>query len=415
MISARVRWRPSVAAGGSGAAAVVWQPASGGLDAVTRQSGGEWSAPSSVYAGMLFNPEVVVDDSGTTTVSFSPYLGDENNPLDATELIPGGSWTTPVLLVPADGTSTGEMVVDPGGDVDVLRATRGEDAEYIVSATEDVAGPALNGLSVPASGTVGVPVLFSVAPLDAWSPIGVTTWDFGDGQSLPDESVSHTYTAPGTYTVHTSSSDALGNATSHDSTIVVAPAAGTSTSTAMPTPSPRAATALTLRVTHAHRRWREAIHGAALTAALRRVPLGTHFGVTVNEAARVTFTFGQAEPGRRIGGRCRALTTRDRHDGRCTRTVLRGTLSIRITAAGRRSVKVTGRIGRRRLPAGGYTVTVHATGSGGSATRRLRFTIAGLAGSADQPEPLGALNRLGAVAHAELAVDRARVLLDRVA
>lgn len=45
-------------------------------------------------------------------------------------------------------------------------------------------------------------------------------------------------------------------------------------------------------------------------------------------------------------------------------------------AAGRHTLRFTGRVGTDRLKAGRYTVTVDATGTGGSATRELHFTLA---------------------------------------
>jgi PKD repeat protein len=108
---------------------------------------------------------------------------------------------------------------------------------------DDAGGPALDELAVPAGGTVGVPVDFSATPLDAWSAIVATHWSFGDGTTATDESVSHAYAAPGTYTVGTSSGDILGNTTSQNSSIVIAPAGGTgtgpSTSPTGPTPGSR--------------------------------------------------------------------------------------------------------------------------------------------------------------------------------
>lgn len=118
--------------------------------------------------------------------------------------------------------------------------------------------------------------------------------------------------------MQTTSPDSLGNATSQTSTIVITPA------TAAPAePVPHTSSPFTLsltRVTQSHRRWREATRGQATTAVLRKTPVGTRFGFTVNEAAAVTLTFGRVLPGRRVQRRCRALTERDRHDPRCTRT-----------------------------------------------------------------------------------------------
>jgi hypothetical protein len=232
------------------------------------------------------------------------------------------------------------------------------------SMINDAGGPALDGLAVPASGTVGVPVDFAVSPLDAWSAIQSTRWSFGDGTTAIDELVSHVYTTPGTYNVTASSSDVLGNTSSQHSTIVIAAAPATRTPAVPITP-------LTLHVSQAHRRWRERTR----RAAPRRAPVNTYFSVTVNKAARVTLTFWQALPGRRSHGHCRTIDATNRNRPRCLRTARRGSLSLLIPAAGRRRLGFTGRIGTRRLGLGHYTVTIRATGAGATATGRLSFTI----------------------------------------
>jgi PKD domain len=362
----------------AGKAALIWgvgvsEP--GAIAAVVRPAGGAWGAPiplaTTTSPDFMSSPQVVVGDDGTVTADWGVNDGSGSGAVWAVEESPGGTWNTPVAISqPINRDSGGVTVIDPSGDVDVL-ANLFSGSEFPVwSIVDDAAGPALNGLAVPSSGTVGVPIDFAVTPLDAWSAISATHWSFGDGTTATDESVSHAYANPGTYTVATSSSDILGNTTSQSSNIVIAPAPATKTGPSPPTKR-TAKTRLTLRVTQAHRRWRE----ATLTAASRHLPAGTRFGLTVNQAARVTLTFSQAVHGRRLHGHCRALNARDRHDPGCVRTVGRGKLSVRIAAAGRRTVKFKGRLGARRLQPGHYTVTVRATGSGGQATRRLSFTI----------------------------------------
>ena len=273
---------------------------------------------------------------------------------------------------PIKNDGGGVTVIDPSGDVDVLANLFSGSGFPVWSIVDDAGGPALDGLAVPARGTVGVPIDFAVTPIDAWSAISSTHWSFGDGSAATDESVSHVYAKAGTYTIGTSSSDIIGNTTTQDSKIVIAAAPATGTGPRPPTKR-TTTTRLTLRVTQAHRRWRE----ATLTAGSRDLPAGTRFGLTVNQAARVTLTFSQRVHGRRLHGRCRAPNARDRHDPGCVRTVGRGKLSVRFAAAGRRRIKFKGRLGARLLRPGRYTVTVHATGSGGPATRRLQFTVAG--------------------------------------
>jgi hypothetical protein len=98
--------------------------------------------------------------------------------------------------------------------------------EIVQAAGYDGAGPQLGALSIPATGTVGQTLSFSVSPFDVWSAVGATTWSFGDGSGAGGTGVTHTYTAPGTYTVTASALDALRNGTSAGGrvTITAAPA-----------------------------------------------------------------------------------------------------------------------------------------------------------------------------------------------
>jgi uncharacterized delta-60 repeat protein len=132
------------------------------------------------------------------------------------------------------------------------------------------------------------------------------------------------------------------------------------------------------RLTHvsqSHRRWREA-RALPRIARLRRAPLGTTFRFSLNEPSRVRFGFSRKLPGRRAGGRCVAVTRRNRHARRCTRSAGAGGLSFS-AAAGFHTFRFQGRISRlRKLKPGRYTLTITATGAAGQrATARLAFVI----------------------------------------
>jgi Big-like domain-containing protein/lactonase family protein with 7-bladed beta-propeller/WD40 repeat protein len=122
-----------------------------------------------------------------------------------------------------------------------------------------------------------------------------------------------------------------------DGTNTSAPATVTITVGSPPpvTPAPKPPAAVT-HVSQSHRRWRGGKHG------------GTAFSFTLNEAARVTFTFTQR-------GHRRS----------------RGALTI-AGHAGKNKLAFNGRINRHTtLKPGNYTVTITA----GTSTRRLTFTI----------------------------------------
>jgi len=85
----------------------------------------------------------------------------------------------------------------------------------------DAAGPAISGLSVPQSATVGDTLAFSASPADRFSALGNTTWDFGDGTEATGTDTTHSYDTAGTYTLTVTSSDSLGFETTASSTVTV--------------------------------------------------------------------------------------------------------------------------------------------------------------------------------------------------
>jgi hypothetical protein len=89
----------------------------------------------------------------------------------------------------------------------------------------DATPPELNDISVPGSGTVGVPVRFTVSPFDLWSSVASTDWAFGDGRSAAGAAVTHTYMTAGVKTVTVTATDGAGHeATSeHQINIAAAP------------------------------------------------------------------------------------------------------------------------------------------------------------------------------------------------
>jgi hypothetical protein len=88
-------------------------------------------------------------------------------------------------------------------------------------------------------------------------------------------------------------------------------------------------------------------------------------------------TFSQPKTGRKVRGRCRALSRSNRRKPRCTIPNLRG--ALRVTAhAGANILRFQGRLSRtKRLRAGTYTVTLTATDQAGNTSRprTARFTI----------------------------------------
>jgi len=221
---AEVAFEPTVAIGATGEAAVVWN-AEGGtgalVRAVTRPADGSWSTPLDVSAAgeNTLGPEVAVEPGGNAVAVWSLVDGMGSALQAATMPAPGAGWSPPVQ-VSAHAAGFDQVALAADAEGDALAVWEG--AEDIEAAAYDAAGPRLRSLSVPTTGTAGVPLSFSVSPLDAWSTVGGTTWSFGDGGSAAGTTAAHTYGAPGTYTVTVTSVDAVGNTSTATGTVAVA-------------------------------------------------------------------------------------------------------------------------------------------------------------------------------------------------
>jgi len=90
-----------------------------------------------------------------------------------------------------------------------------------------------------------------------------------------------------------------------------------------------------------------------------RAKSGATIRYRLNRAANVRFTVVQKQPGKRVNGRCRKPTRRNRAAKRCSRTVVKGSFSDAGTA-GANSLPFPGRVGGKRLKPGKYTLRVLA-------------------------------------------------------
>jgi hypothetical protein len=255
---------PEVAVDAQGDATVVWDHYDGAFSASTvynvqtavRPAGGAWQTPAdlSTTSTLPSDPQLTVNARGDAIAAWD--LGDPApdyyHTAQAAVRPAGGVWQAPVALAPTDvGSESPVVALDEQGNATAIWHHSLGESTALQAAGYDVAGPRLLGLSIPVSGTVGVPVSFAVSPLDAWSPIATTNWSFGDGQTAADEIVSHTYAKPGTYTVGVSSSDTLANTTSTTANITIAPAAGTTTPAGTEPPPALGSYTVTLTTTNA--------------------------------------------------------------------------------------------------------------------------------------------------------------------
>lgn len=111
--------------------------------------------------------------------------------------------------------------------------------------------------------------------------------------------------------------------------------------------------------------------GRARSKRARRIPTSTTFSFRLSESARVTLRFVQTARGRRKGRSC----VRGRRTGRrCKITFVRGTLAMNAKAGANR-LAFRGKIGRRTLGPGRYTVQVSAVDMAGNVSRTRRVTL----------------------------------------
>jgi hypothetical protein len=180
--------------------------------------------------------------------------------------------------------------------------------------------------------------------------------------------VSFAPTAAGTYTI--ASLQITDNAPDSPQSV---PVSGTGVATAPPT----TLTLSNLRQSHA--RWQESASTARRRRGRRRanpVPVGTTFSFTLSGPADVQFTFEHVLVGRQVAGSCIPVNQADARLLPCTKTVTFGTVSM-TADQGRSHLAFDGRVGKKKLPPGTYTVLVVAQNLLGqqAGPGQLRFTI----------------------------------------
>ncbi len=364
---------PDVAIDPQGDATAVWSAAGGVsarpvIQAAVRPAASAWQAPTELSETETpedGNPQVALDLQGTAVVVW--WGRDAGNDVIESSTRPAASaaWGTPVALSGMAAHRAKPMIaLDPQGNAVAVW----ELDDTIQAAGYDTAGPQLRAFSIPSTGVVGQQLTFSVAPLDVWSPLGASTWNFGDGTSASGTTLTHTYAKPGAYQVTLSSADAIGNTTVASDPITIS-------STQPPSMAPTITNA-----TQSAAIWREGTErtGAHYTRT-SRPPVGTKFSFTLNERADVTFTFTQIAHGRKVTGRCVTQTKRNRRRHPCKQTMLRGRLSFP-GLAGHNAVHFQGRISRAtRLRPGRYELTMTARNAAGRTAQPkvLKFVIVG--------------------------------------
>ena len=210
---------PTVDVAPDGTAAVGWAHAASPPYAqmiVRRDEHGRWSAPDEIGLGGSDGPRIVAADGGRVTAAWPAF----DSSVAATRTFDGAAWSSMIGLPHSHAGGAPAVSGDHRGSVALASTPWGSTS---VVSLLDGSGPAIRDLRVPATAGVGRAIALSAAPVDAFSALGTTTWDFGDGTATATGTrVNHTYAAPGTYTVRVTAQDALGHLTTTTRSIVVA-------------------------------------------------------------------------------------------------------------------------------------------------------------------------------------------------
>jgi PKD domain-containing protein len=268
---------PDVAIDETGGAVAAWHRLNGSdfvVQAAVRPAGGDWTGADDLSnAGQdATEPDVAMN---VTTGAVAMWRRSDGADLRVQAAVrpAGGTWSGPDDLSAA-GENAGfpDLALDAAGNAFAVFGRSGDDGPFVQATDYDLSAPRLDGLRIPATGTVGEPVSFAVSPFDVF-PLAATSWTFGDGsQAASGNAVSHVYAAPGAYPVTVSAVDAGGNTSTRVAAIAIA---------AAKPPPPRRKIALTLRID------KESLRKLRRTGSLR-------VAASVNEAASVALS-GQAK------------------------------------------------------------------------------------------------------------------------
>jgi hypothetical protein len=217
---------PSIDVAPNGAATVLWS-VSGltetFLQTVSRPPGGAFEPAVNVNSGKdspLF-ADLAADGAGDTVVVWSGQNGTEQVARAAVRGPGAAAYATPVAISQASPDYFHPRVsMDGEGNATVVWVRENGTNKIVQEAGYDAAAPRLAGVSIPSSGKVGDPLQFAATALDVW-PIAPPRFEFGDGATAQGSSVSHTFSAPGRYTVRASATDGAGKTTASTATLLV--------------------------------------------------------------------------------------------------------------------------------------------------------------------------------------------------
>lgn len=213
--------QPHIAFDPAGNAIAIWRRWDGAtyrVQAATRAPGGKWRSPVDLSpAGVRGDaPQLAIDEHGTAMVVWRHSDPDDSYyRVQAARKSADETWQPPVTISPAgEDVHYPQIATDAAGNAVAVWLSNAGSSWLIRAAVFDGAGPELRSLAIPAAGRIGEQLSFSVSPFDPFSPLGPTSWSFGDGAAGVGNSSIHAYEQPGDYVVTVTAADALGNETS---------------------------------------------------------------------------------------------------------------------------------------------------------------------------------------------------------
>jgi hypothetical protein len=208
---------PSIAVNNRGDEAIVWlgSDQSGlAVMAAVRKPGQDWGPPAVLVGAVsgLLEPQIALDARGDALAVWSRWIGG-NARVQAASLAAGStSWSQArTLSTPGSDALTPQVTLDADGDGAVVWARYDGQTFVVQGIGYDLSGPALDKLTVPASGVVGKRLTFAVFPKDMWAAVRTIRWSFGDGSVARGRLTGHVYLRPGRYAAQVTAADSFGH------------------------------------------------------------------------------------------------------------------------------------------------------------------------------------------------------------
>lgn len=355
---------PAMANAPDGSTTIAWLRGSS-FEERTRPAGGGAFAPATTLTNALTNPTALVLAPGNDGSMTAIWSGLDSTPTDAisgARRPPGGATFSAVPNVPGTSNANPALAADDQGNAIAAWTRAGSPGIYTVETGGlDAAGPAISNVTFPSTADPGVPFSYGASLADRWAPSSASgLWAFGDGTVGPLNGTK-AY-AQGAFVATLTATDAFSNTSTLTRQILV----GGGNDVTAP--------GLTARLTNSV--FAVNLSGPAEKPVRAAAKKGTTFVYSVTEPARVVFTIQQKAKGRRVRGKCRKPTRRNRSAKRCTRFVKRGAFAQN-GKLGQNRKKFSGKIGRKRLRPGRYRATLVARDAAGNASKpkRLNFRV----------------------------------------